>query len=693
MAATSGGRRRRALTTLALLAAFVTIVAGAGAQDQDLLDYEPGSVASGDPLRVFGRTPDDCGGTFRVHLFLNGVLLDSIQTEEGTGNFDTVVQIPEDIPEPEFGAPNTLWISCNDDGTDELAVRTLAITEPAPGGPELTVSPTQGPAGTEITIAGSGHFCTPLGGALGPEENAATQAGFPVYFFLHGVGLDVVEPLGEALEVIESLESVTFELVVVLPELDPREGYEGPALIVSSCDPSGQPPVASVEFVVGRAEDGPPSGPALQSVVPFFEGTPTGPPGMRIVFVGTMQRDCDDLYLFFDGERAGEGVVHADRRSFSSGRLKVPYGAEEGEHTVTSSCSRSGEPAEGTLPFLVDADAVDNGLDHRSLFSRSVLSPQEVSRDLGHIVRNLLLALLFLGLILFPAELFNSTLEEHYEEVKGWFGPIGRFFAALGRGAGGMPGWLSLLIFGAVAAAIYGFLDPEFGGDRDSIVLFVGMALGILAVSLAFDLPSIFFVKARHGVSGAINVLPGTLIVAVLCVVASRLVDFQPGYFYGAIAGTVFAGTMADKDDGRATAFGAAVMFIISLIAWFVWIPVKEAAGDPQASIVFLIGDVMLATIFVAGLESMIFGLIPMRNLDGESVVKWNKIGWAVLFGLGVFGFVHVLLNPAVGYVNFNPATVWSGVVLFGAFGLFSVSFWAYFRFKGSEEPPEGSVG
>ena len=33
-----------------------------------------------------------------------------------------------------------------------------------------------------------------------------------------------------------------------------------------------------------------------------------------------------------------------------------------------------------------------------------------------------LLALLLLLLILFPSVLFNSTYEEHYEEVRSWFG-------------------------------------------------------------------------------------------------------------------------------------------------------------------------------------------------------------------------------------------------------------------------------
>ena len=46
----------------------------------------------------------------------------------------------------------------------------------------------------------------------------------------------------------------------------------------------------------------------------------------------------------------------------------------------------------------------------------------EVSSDPLVIATNLLLAALLVMLVPFPAELFNRTLDEHYDEVLAWFG-------------------------------------------------------------------------------------------------------------------------------------------------------------------------------------------------------------------------------------------------------------------------------
>ena len=54
-----------------------------------------------------------------------------------------------------------------------------------------------------------------------------------------------------------------------------------------------------------------------------------------------------------------------------------------------------------------------------------------------------------------------------------------------------------------------------------------------------------------------------------------------------------------------------------------------------------------------------------------------------VLYAFTLFGFVHILLRPSTGYVadtRESPTVVVVG--LFIAFGIFSVAFWAYFRFR-----------
>jgi hypothetical protein len=77
--------------------------------------------------------------------------------------------------------------------------------------------------------------------------------------------------------------------------------------------------------------------------------------------------------------------------------------------------------------------------------------------------------------------------------------------------------------------------------------------------------------------------------------------------------------------------------------------------------------------------------MLPLRFMPGAAVFDWNRRVWVVLMALGLFGFVHVLLNPAAGAGYLADSTRTSFltlVVLLALFGIASVAFWAYFRFR-----------
>jgi hypothetical protein len=95
---------------------------------------------------------------------------------------------------------------------------------------------------------------------------------------------------------------------------------------------------------------------------------------------------------------------------------------------------------------------------------------------------------------------------------------------------------LGILAFILVSALLYGLLDPTFGIDLSSLATFMGLALGMIIMVLAFGIP--MFIGARTQRIGlSVRALPGTLLVAIGCVVISRVADFQPGYMYGLIIG------------------------------------------------------------------------------------------------------------------------------------------------------------
>jgi hypothetical protein len=279
-------------------------------------------------------------------------------------------------------------------------------------------------------------------------------------------------------------------------------------------------------------------------------------------------------------------------------------------------------------------------------------------------------------LVAFPCELFNSTLEENYEDVKQHWRSIRRSV----RSAAGVidtleRGWMGASVVILVAAALYALLDPRFGLPVSSLALYAGSVLGLVIVTVGFDLPGAMYVRFHLREHVHVRALPATLVIAAGCVGISALVHLQPGYLYGVVAGYAWGAEVRARDAGRAVALSAAGMFLVSLAAWLSRGLLADASTGPA-----ILADSMLAMVFLTGLEITTFGLLPLRFLDGARVWEWSRTGWALLIGAGLFGFIHVLVNQKSGYLQSGPlATL---VVPFVAFGVVSMVFWAYFRIR-----------
>jgi hypothetical protein len=164
--------------------------------------------------------------------------------------------------------------------------------------------------------------------------------------------------------------------------------------------------------------------------------------------------------------------------------------------------------------------------------------------------------------------------------------------------------------------------------------------------------------------------------VAVTCVLVTRLTGFQPGLLFGLVAGYVHLG-IDDRQEGRAIGMSAVVLLGFTLGAWWWFDGVAPRAAGADPSLPTLILDAILAVIVVAGIESLVFGLVPLRFLDGQKVLGWSRVVWAGLLAVGLFLFVHVLL--AGGYGDLSDASSPAvAAIAFGGYALFSVAFWWY---------------
>lgn len=313
-------------------------------------------------------------------------------------------------------------------------------------------------------------------------------------------------------------------------------------------------------------------------------------------------------------------------------------------------------------------------------FAESVPTIGEVSTDPAVLLQSAALAALIVFLMPFPSQLFNSTLEAHEDEVKRWFrldrlgpvaGGIGAFWAS----------WPGVVLFTLLAALLFSFLDPTFGLDVSSAATLIGMLAGIVLVTAAFAVPAVL-AHRRIGDSPALKVVPISLLIGVACVLVSRVTDFQPGYLYGLLIGIVFARELSAADEGRATALGACLMLAVALVSWLALGVLPDGDGFG-----LVVARMSLAALMVAGLEGVVFGLLPMRFLPGEPLYAWNRLLWGALLAIGAFAFFHVLINPSSGYLSDTSRTpLFTVVALLVGFSLISVAFWAWFRFR--DQPP-----
>jgi hypothetical protein len=320
-------------------------------------------------------------------------------------------------------------------------------------------------------------------------------------------------------------------------------------------------------------------------------------------------------------------------------------------------------------------------------FSQSVAAITDVNPDGGAIGGSLLLALLLLLIVGFAGELFNNTVENNYTEISGWLrkGPLGRLRSLGSRLSGN--GWLGVGLFIALTALVSSFVDPRFGLDVRSLATFLGFLVGLVVVLASFKLPQMLAHRRATGELGRLRPLPWALVIAGLFVVISRIGSLQPGYLYGIVLGAIFVKDVSDREEGRETFYGSLWTLIAAVVAWVAlgWL---RGQGLPDGTFAETLLSTAFAAILVAGLEAAAFGLMPLRFMPGHAVYRWNRLGWAVLFGLSVFAFIHILIGPSSGYVSdLSPAAFTAALGVFAVFGALSIGTWLFFRFRSRPEP------
>jgi hypothetical protein len=309
-------------------------------------------------------------------------------------------------------------------------------------------------------------------------------------------------------------------------------------------------------------------------------------------------------------------------------------------------------------------------------FIQSLPSPSQVSTNVADVVRDALLAILFLTLLALPIGIINDTAAENFDRLAAVLARVRRWRLPV------MVAWAERLTFSAgllvaalAGAVIYGFVEPTFRVNLASLALVLGLAMAFLVVSMAKELAQAVYLRRAYEVRGFLRLFPAFALVAVACAVVSRLIGLEPGLILGTLA--VF-GTRNELDvpqKGKAAAVAAGTLAVLGTLAWVLRTPITDAVHGFGGTVL----GVALTGIAVTASEILAFGLLPLSFLLGASLFQWSKPVWAVCAGLGAFAFVHVLLQRSAGTFAHRITYL---IILLAGYLLAAAIFWAWFRFR-----------
>lgn len=291
-------------------------------------------------------------------------------------------------------------------------------------------------------------------------------------------------------------------------------------------------------------------------------------------------------------------------------------------------------------------------------------------------------------LLAFPAELFNKTYDENEEEIH-------HALSRVGLRRHHLPGHVGLLVFVLIGAGMSIWLSLAEGSEGNPVAVAVALVVALPLVTFAFMWPAEIYLRTRSDIPGKLHVLPTALAVGVICALVTRALHLQPAYLYGIFASFTAerAGAMAEEEEGKSVLVGTLALIALAGLCWWGWGALDAEAHGANRGWLVILFSTALFYVFVLAAEGLVFGLMPLKFLDGALLRRWRTSIWLVaqLAAAGFFVYVMMLHGEKEKVDSFHELV--RPYSLFLAFGLFSFAFWGYFHWKGRptavEEGPD----
>jgi hypothetical protein len=426
--------------------------------------------------------------------------------------------------------------------------------------------------------------------------------------------------------------------------------------------------------------------PAL-AVAPTPEPTPTPRPWSVNFGAGSELAPGDSLIISgtdappgstIDVELHSTPVLIGSTVATASGAFSVtasiPADAEPGAHHIVVIAT----PTDGSAPVQLqqavtvvaaetpEAETVDAGAETAggsgnrqqpgapSALSTPLVQPIAMLSDPLALATAGSLGLALVLLVLVPAEFFGEALANHYGAFAGFFSRRKRlttFVEDLGTWIEENRFWAGAALI-AVTSVVFCFVDPGFGFDLTSLRLLLACAGSILLVNFLSSGVTERIAEKAWKVPTRLEVMPWGLAIAIVGVIASRLLNFSPGFLIGSIIGVSVVAEVGRKLEARVIITWCTSVWAIAMASW-VLAPLVPSLPEqhPASFFTALLGDTLTATA-AGGLTALLVALLPIALFDGGELFRYSKLRWAIAFGIAVASFSIVVLPSASNWLG-----------------------------------------
>ena len=317
--------------------------------------------------------------------------------------------------------------------------------------------------------------------------------------------------------------------------------------------------------------------------------------------------------------------------------------------------------------------------------ARSVPTPTQAFKTFTKTVgSNGALTFLLIFLIGLPAIAFNSALKEHHQALaKAHKGVLRRMIDQVEKFLENLHGAVLLLLFAVIGAVLYALDDPTFGFKLGSLAEIVGYVGAIVVSTSATEVARGVYVHKRFSKVGDLRAFPLGIGIAVVFDIFSRLSHFEPGYVFGILAAIVFRVKPTGEEDGKSITYASLWLLGLAALAWIAFGPVNSTVVAGNHSFWILTAESLLSYVWICGLQSLFFGLIPATYMDGDAIYRWSKVAWAGMFIVVTFVFVQFVMHPsAAGYGGNTKTNLFPMLSIFIVSAVAAGVFWLAVHFR-----------